>query len=222
MNILESSSIQTPGLQSPARVSKCTKGLTHGENPHHSSIHLNFFSFTQRYFFLLLSLSHHSCMLNTLSSERADSNSPRGWRSEAPNTEKAMNPRSSDTAATHSAPPESKLDGIEVSNRTPHFSNQAFLGHVDVAQVQGVVNRLHLAHFDEPHTDVFSSCLQNPLAMILSLVQHLSEKQEKDEDELKVHQQDKPFPQRMNDQAAPPSQAQVAPRLQSVLDPHIN
>lgn len=90
-------------------------------------------------------------------------------------------PQLTGTAATHSASPESKLDGIEVSNRTPHFSNQALLCHVDVAQVQGVVNRLHLPHFDEPHTDVFGSCLQNPLAMILSLVQHLSEKQEKDE-----------------------------------------
>lgn len=90
-------------------------------------------------------------------------------------------PQLTGTASTHSASPESKLDGIEVSHRTPHFSNQALLCHVDVAQVQGVVNRLHLPHFDEPDTDVFSSCLQNPLAMILRLVQHLSEKQEEDE-----------------------------------------
>lgn len=116
---------------------------------------------------------------------RADSNSPRGWaqrlRIQKRQWIHVVLPQLTGTASTHSASPESKLDGIEVSNRTPHFSNQALLCHIDVAQVQGVVNRLHLPHFDEPHTDVFSSCLQNPLAMILSLVQHLSEKQEKDE-----------------------------------------
>lgn len=89
-----------------------------------------------------------------------------------------------------------------------------------------MVNRLHFPHFDEPHTDVFSSCLQNPLAVILSLVQHLSEEQEKDEAnhgaKLKVHQQDKPFPQRMKDQLAPPPQAQAAPCLQYVMYPQSN
>lgn len=79
------------------------------------------------------------------------------------------------TAVTHSASPESKLDRIKVSNRAPDFSNQALLRHVDVAQVQGMVDSLHLADLDEPHTDIFSGCLQNPLAMILGLVQHLSQ-----------------------------------------------
>ena len=75
---------------------------------------------------------------------------------------------------THSASPESKLDRIEVSNRTPDFSNQALLCHIDIAQIQGMVDSLHLAYFDEPDTDIFSGCLQHPLAMILCLVQHLS------------------------------------------------
>lgn len=134
-----------------------------------------------------------------------------------------MLPQLTGTASTHCAPPESKLDGIEVSDRTPHFSNQALLGHVDVAQVQGVVNRLHLPHFDEPDTDVFSSCLQNPLAMILSLVQHLAEK--KEEDEAKSDGSgctNKPFPQWVNEQPAPASQAQAAPCLQSMMYPPIN
>lgn len=78
-------------------------------------------------------------------------------------------------AVTHRAPPESKLDRVEVGDGTPDFSDQAFLCHVDVAQVQGVIDRLHLAYFDEPDPDIFSSCLQNPLAMILCLVQHLSQ-----------------------------------------------
>lgn len=79
------------------------------------------------------------------------------------------------SAATHSASPESKLDGIEVSHRAPDFSNEALLRDVDVAEVQGVVDGLHLAHLDEPHADVFGSCLQDPLPMILRLVQHLAQ-----------------------------------------------
>lgn len=83
---------------------------------------------------------------------------------------------SSSTAVTHSASPESKLDRIEVSHGTPDFSNQALLCHIDIAQIQGMVDGLHLAYFDEPHTDIFSGRLQNPLAMILCLVQHLSQR----------------------------------------------
>lgn len=124
-------------------------------------------------------------MLNKLSSVRADSNSPGGGVQRLTVQKRqrihVVLPQLTGTAHTHSASPESKLDGIEVSHRTPHFSNQALLCHVDVAQVQGVVNGLHLPHFDEPDTDVFSSCLQNPLAMVLGLVQHLAEKQEGDE-----------------------------------------
>lgn len=75
---------------------------------------------------------------------------------------------------THGASSESKLDGIEVRDRTPDFSNQALLGHVNVTQVQGMVDSLHLPHFDEPDADIFSSCLQDSLAMVLRLVQHLA------------------------------------------------
>jgi len=41
-----------------------------------------------------------------------------------------------------------------------------------------MVDGLHLAHFDEPDPNIFSSCLQNSLAVILCLVQHLSWKRE--------------------------------------------
>lgn len=36
-----------------------------------------------------------------------------------------------------------------------------------------MVDGLHLPHLDEPDTDVLSSCLQNPLAVILCLIQDL-------------------------------------------------
>lgn len=74
---------------------------------------------------------------------------------------------------THRAPSERKLDGVEVSNGAPDLCDQTLLGHVDVAQVQGVVNGLHLPHFDEPDSDVLSSCLQDPLAVILCLIENL-------------------------------------------------
>lgn len=74
---------------------------------------------------------------------------------------------------THRAPSECKLDGVKFSDRAPDFRNQTLLGHVYVAQVQGVVDGLHLPHFDEPDTDVLSSCLENPLAVILRLIQNL-------------------------------------------------
>lgn len=76
-------------------------------------------------------------------------------------------------AGTHRAPSECKLDGVEFSDRAPDFGNQTLLGHIYIAQVQGVVDGLHLPHFDEPDTDVLSSCLQNPLAVILCLIQNL-------------------------------------------------
>lgn len=74
---------------------------------------------------------------------------------------------------THRAPSECKLDGVEVGDGAPDLCDQALLGHVDVAQVQGVVDGLHLAHLDEPDTDVLSSCLQDPLAVILCLIENL-------------------------------------------------
>lgn len=45
-----------------------------------------------------------------------------------------------------------------------------------------MVDGLHLPHFDEPDADVLSSCLQNPLAVILSLIQNLWERKEQGRD----------------------------------------
>lgn len=36
-----------------------------------------------------------------------------------------------------------------------------------------MVDSLHLPHLDEPDADVLSSCLQNPLAVVLRLIQNL-------------------------------------------------
>ena len=83
---------------------------------------------------------------------------------------------------THRAPSECELDGVEVSDRAPDLRNQALLSHIDVAQVQGVVDGLHLPHFDKPDTGVLGSCLQNPLAVILRLIQNLWEGKDRGRD----------------------------------------
>lgn len=74
---------------------------------------------------------------------------------------------------THRAPPERKLDGVQVSDGAPDLGDQALLGDVYVAKVQRVVDGLHFAHFDEPDPDVLGSGLQHPLPVVLGLVQNL-------------------------------------------------
>lgn len=74
---------------------------------------------------------------------------------------------------THRPPAQSKLDGVQIGDGTPHLSDQTFLGDVDVAEVEGVVDGLHFSHLDEPHSDGLGCSLQDPLPVILRLVQHL-------------------------------------------------
>lgn len=74
---------------------------------------------------------------------------------------------------SHRSPPQSELDGVHVGDGAPHLGDQTLLGDVDVAQVEGVVDGLHLPHLDEPHSDRLGGGLQDPLPVILGLVQHL-------------------------------------------------
>lgn len=76
-------------------------------------------------------------------------------------------------SVSHRSPPQSKLDGVHVGDGAPHLGDQTLLGDVDVAQVEGVVDGLHLPHLDEPHSDRLGGGLQDPLPVILGLVQHL-------------------------------------------------
>lgn len=74
---------------------------------------------------------------------------------------------------TYCASAQRKLYGVQVWDRTPDFSDQTLLGHINVAQVECVVDCLHLPHFDEPNPHCLRGGLQHPLTMILCLVQHL-------------------------------------------------
>lgn len=76
-------------------------------------------------------------------------------------------------SVSHRSPPQSKLDGVHVGDGAPHLGDQTLLGDVDVAQVEGVVDGLHLPHLDEPHSDRLGGGLKDPLPVILGLVQHL-------------------------------------------------
>ena len=74
---------------------------------------------------------------------------------------------------THRPSSQGELDGVQVGDRTPHLSDQTLLSDVDVAEVEGVVDGLHLPHLDEPHPHGLGGGLQNALAVVLGLVQHL-------------------------------------------------
>lgn len=76
---------------------------------------------------------------------------------------------------THRPPTQSELDGVQIRDGAPHLGDQTLLRHVDVAEVESVVDGLHLPHFDEPHSDGLGCSLQDPLPVVLSLVQHLWE-----------------------------------------------
>lgn len=78
-----------------------------------------------------------------------------------------------DSSVSHRSPAQGELDGVQVGHGTPHFGDQTLLGHVDVAQVEGVVDGLHLPHLDEPHPHRLGGGLQDPLPVVFRLVQHL-------------------------------------------------
>ena len=74
---------------------------------------------------------------------------------------------------TYRAAAQGELDGVQVGHGAPHLSDQTLLGHVDVAQVERVVDGLHLPHLDEPHAHRLGGRLEHPLPVVLSLVQDL-------------------------------------------------
>lgn len=59
----------------------------------------------------------------------------------------------------HGASPQSELNGVQVRQGTPDFSDQTLLGDINVAEIERVVDGLHLPHFNKPHTQGLSSGL---------------------------------------------------------------
>jgi hypothetical protein len=55
---------------------------------------------------------------------------------------------------TYSAPTKRQLNGLQVQRRHPALSNETLLCHVQVEQVQSVVDGFDLAHLHEPVGDV--------------------------------------------------------------------
>jgi hypothetical protein len=58
------------------------------------------------------------------------------------------------TTMTYSAPAKRQLNGLQVQRRHPALGNETLLGHVQVEQVQSVVDGLDLAHLHKPVGDV--------------------------------------------------------------------
>ena len=55
---------------------------------------------------------------------------------------------------THGAACERVLRGLEVLDWQPALADETLVSHVEVEQVQRVVDRFDLAHFDQPHDQV--------------------------------------------------------------------
>ncbi len=50
---------------------------------------------------------------------------------------------------TYSSPPQGQLYLVQISHGTPAFSDQAFLGHIQVKKVKGVVNGFDLPNLEK-------------------------------------------------------------------------
>lgn len=53
-------------------------------------------------------------------------------------------------SVTHRPAAQSKLDGVQIGDGTPHLSDQTLVGDIEAAQVQDVVDCLHLFHLHDP------------------------------------------------------------------------
>ena len=66
------------------------------------------------------------------------------------------------------------LDLLEVVDWTPALADEALLRHVQVEHVQRVIDRLDLAHLDEPLLDVLGGRHEDAVTVVLRLTQHLA------------------------------------------------
>lgn len=64
------------------------------------------------------------------------------------------------------------LNRLEVQQRHPALRDQTLLRHVQIEQVQRVVDRFDLAHLHEPILQVLGSRHQHPVPMVLRLAEH--------------------------------------------------
>ena len=63
------------------------------------------------------------------------------------------------------------MNRFQIGDRNPALGNQALLRHVQVEEIQRVVDGLDLAHLDEPVLDVLGRSDQHPVAVVLSLAE---------------------------------------------------
>ena len=67
------------------------------------------------------------------------------------------------------ASPESHLDRRKVGGRDPALGDQTLVGHVQVEEVESVVDGLDLTNLDEPQLDVFRGRREDSLAVVVGL-----------------------------------------------------
>lgn len=81
---------------------------------------------------------------------------------------------------TYRASAKCLLNAVKISNRAPTLCNQTLLSDIKVKHVKCVVDRLDLPHLDKPNLDVFGSCYQHTVSMVLSLCQNLENTKNKE------------------------------------------
>lgn len=68
---------------------------------------------------------------------------------------------------------QSQLNIFQIQDGHPTLGNQTLLSHVQIEEIERVVDRLDFAHFDKPVLDIFGGRHQNTVPMVLGLAQNL-------------------------------------------------
>jgi hypothetical protein len=67
------------------------------------------------------------------------------------------------------APSQSHLNRRQIGGRDPALSYQTLVGHVQVEEVEGVIDGFDLPHLDEPQLDILGGGGKNTLAVVVGL-----------------------------------------------------
>lgn len=71
------------------------------------------------------------------------------------------------------SPAQCQLDSLQVQGRHPALGDEALLRHIQIEQVQRVVDGLNLAHLHEPVFDVLGGSHENAVTVVLRLSENL-------------------------------------------------
>lgn len=62
------------------------------------------------------------------------------------------------------------MNSFQIGDWNPALSNQTFLSHIQIKEIQRVVDGLDFTNFGEPHFYILGSRNQNTVSVILRLI----------------------------------------------------